>query len=81
MIGHLKEKDVKEFNNWFQQEEEEMRKIYNDIILSVDFPNKKKADNAMGTYGKKSIPFIQELYDMETDEHVKKLYARHYDSN
>jgi hypothetical protein len=48
-------------------EEEEIRKIYNDVILSVDALNKKKAVNTLGTYGKKAVPLIQELYDMEID--------------
>ena len=52
-------------------EEEEIRKIYNDVILSVDALNKKKAVNTLGTYGKKAVPLIQELYDMEIDEDVK----------
>jgi hypothetical protein len=52
-------------------EEEEIRKIYNDVILSVDSLNKKKAVNTLGTYGKKAVPLIQELYDMEIDEGVK----------
>jgi hypothetical protein len=52
-------------------EEEEIRKIYNDVILSVDALNKKKAVNTLGTYGKKAVPLIQELYDMEIDEGVK----------
>ena len=52
-------------------EEEEIRKIYNDVILSVDALNKKKAVNTLGTYGKKAVPLIQKLYDMEIDEDVK----------
>ena len=52
-------------------EEEEIRKIYNDVILSIDALNKKKAVNTLGTYGKKAVPLIQELYDMEIDEGVK----------
>jgi hypothetical protein len=52
-------------------EDEEMREIYNDVILSIDSLNKKKGINTLGSFGKKSIPFIQELYDVETDEDVK----------
>ncbi len=52
-------------------EDEEIRKIYNDVILSVDSLNKKKAVNTLGTYEKKAVPLIQELYDMEIDEGVK----------
>jgi hypothetical protein len=52
-------------------EDEEMREIYNDVILSIDSLNKKKGINTLGSFGKKSIPFIQELYDVETDEDVE----------
>jgi hypothetical protein len=52
-------------------EEDEIRELYNDVILSIDSLNKKKGVNALGSFGKKSIPFIQELYEVETDEDVK----------
>jgi hypothetical protein len=53
------------------EKDEEMRKIYDEIILSIDSLNRKKGVNTLGSYGKKSIPLIQELYDMEMDEDVK----------
>ena len=48
-----------------------MKKIYNDILLSTDSINKKKGVRVLASYGKKAIPFIQELRYIETDEDVK----------
>ena len=49
-----------------------MKKIYDDILLSIDSSNKKKDVRALASYGKKAIAFIQELRNIETDEDVKK---------
>ena len=48
-----------------------MKKIYDDILLSIDSSNKKKGVRALASYGKKTIAFIQELRNIETDEDVK----------
>ena len=48
-----------------------MKKIYDDILVSADATNKKKGVKALASYGKKAIPFIQELRYIETDEDVK----------
>jgi hypothetical protein len=53
-------------------EEQQMKKIYDDILLSIDSSNKKKDVRALASYGKKAIAFIQELRNIETDEDVKK---------
>jgi hypothetical protein len=52
-------------------EEEQMKKIYNDILLSIDSTTKKKGVMALASFGKKAIPLIQELRNMETDEDLK----------
>ena len=52
-------------------EEQQMKKIYHDILLSTDSSNKKKGVRALAGYGKKAIPFIQEVCSIETDEDVK----------
>ena len=48
-----------------------MKKIYNDILLSTDSNTKKKGVRALTSYGKKAIPLIQELRNIETNEEVK----------
>jgi hypothetical protein len=48
-----------------------MKKIYEDILLSTDSTDKKKGVKALASYGKKAIPFIQELRNIETNEDVK----------
>ena len=53
------------------EEEEQMKKIYDSILLSADSSNKKKGVKALAGYGKKAIPYIQELRNVETDEDVK----------
>jgi hypothetical protein len=53
------------------EEEQQMKKIYDSILLSTDSSNKKKDVRALASYGKKAIPFIQELRNVETDEDVK----------
>jgi hypothetical protein len=53
------------------KEEEQMKKIYNDILLSRDFTDKKKGVRALAGYGNKAIPFIQELRNIETDDDMK----------
>ena len=54
-----------------EQERKQMKKIYDDILFSTDPLNKKKGVKALASYGKKAIPFIQELRNIETDEDVK----------
>ena len=48
-----------------------MKKIYEGILLSTDSAIKKKGVRALASYGKKAIPFIQELRNIETNEKVK----------
>jgi hypothetical protein len=52
-------------------DQEQMKKIYEDILLSTDSTDKKKGVKALASYGKKAIPFIQELRNIETNEDVK----------
>jgi hypothetical protein len=54
-----------------EKEEEQMKKIYDDILLSTDSINKKKGVRALASYGKKAILLIQELRNVETNEDVK----------
>jgi hypothetical protein len=54
-----------------EEEEEQMKKIYQDILFSTDPINKKKGVKALASYGKKAIPLIQELRNVETNEDVK----------
>jgi hypothetical protein len=49
----------------------QIKNIYDDILLSTDSTNKKKGVKALASYGKKAIPFIQQLRSIETDEDVK----------
>ena len=53
------------------EEQKQMKKIYNDILLSTDSTDKKKGVRALASYGKKAIPFIQELRNKETNEDMK----------
>ena len=53
------------------EEQKQMKKIYNDISSSTDPTDKKKGVRALASYGKKAIPFIQELRNIETNEKVK----------
>ena len=48
-----------------------MKKIYNDILLSRDSADKKKGVRTLASYGKKAIPFIQQLRNIETNEDMK----------
>ena len=49
-----------------------MKKIYHDILLSTDSSNKKKGVRAwQAGYGKKAIPFIQEVRSIETYDDMK----------
>jgi hypothetical protein len=62
-------------------DEEQMKKIYDSVLLSTDSTNKKKGVKALASYGKKAIPFIQELRSIETElreilEEVRKLRRR-----
>ena len=52
-------------------EAQQMKKIYDDILSSKDSAVKKKGVRALASYGKKAIPFIQELRNIETNEKVK----------
>ena len=52
-------------------EEQQMKKIYDDIMLSTDSANKKKGVKALASYGKKAIPLIQELRNIETNNDMK----------
>jgi hypothetical protein len=52
-------------------DEKQMKKIYDDILLSTDYSSKKKGVKALANYGKKAIPFIQELRTIETDNNMK----------
>jgi hypothetical protein len=54
-----------------EQEKKQMKKIYDDILFSTDPLNKKKGIKALASYGKKAIPFIQELRSVETNEDMK----------
>jgi len=54
-----------------EQEKKQVKKIYDDILLSTDPLNKKKGVKALASYGKKAIPFIQELRSVETNEGMK----------
>jgi hypothetical protein len=52
-------------------EEQQMKKIYDDIMLSTDSTNKRKGVKALASYGKKAIPLIQELRNIETNNDMK----------
>ncbi len=52
-------------------EEQQMKKIYNNILLSRDSTEKKKGVRALSSYGKKAIPLIQQLRSIETDDDMK----------
>jgi hypothetical protein len=52
-------------------EEEQMKKIYNDILISGESTEKKKDVRALSNYRKKAIPLIQQLRNIETNEDLK----------
>jgi hypothetical protein len=52
-------------------EEQQMKKIYDDILLSTNSADKKKGVSALASYGKKAIPLIQRLRSTETDDDMK----------
>jgi hypothetical protein len=53
-------------------DEEQMKKIYDDsLLLSTDYTSKKKGVKALASYGKKAIPLIQELRNIETNNNMK----------
>ena len=52
-------------------EEQQMKKVYNNILLSRDSTEKKKGVRALSSYGKKAIPLIQQLRSIETDDDMK----------
>ena len=54
-------------------DEEHMKRIYDDILLSTDSSNKKKGVRGLASYGKKAIPYIQQLRNIETDEDEKTI--------
>jgi hypothetical protein len=51
--------------------DEQMKKICDDFLSSTDSSNKKKGVRALAGYGRKAIPFIQELRSIETDDDIK----------
>jgi rubrerythrin len=51
--------------------EQQIKKIYDDILLFKNSTDKKKGVRALASYGKKAIPFLQELRSIETNEDVK----------
>ena len=53
------------------EEDQQVKKIYNDILLSRDSADKKKGVMALSSYGKKAIPLIQQLWNIETNEDLK----------
>ena len=53
------------------EEEEQMKKIYDSILFSTDSSNKKKGVKTLAGYGKKAILYIQHLRNIETNEDVK----------
>ena len=54
-------------------DEQQMKKIYDDILLSTDSAIKKKGVRALSSYGKKAIPFIQELRNIETVDAITQI--------
>jgi hypothetical protein len=54
-----------------KEQEQQMKKIYNNILLSRDSTEKKKGVKALASYGIIAIPLIQELRNIETNEEVK----------
>ena len=52
-------------------DEEQMKKIYDDILISRGSTEKKKGVRALSSCGKKAIPFIQELRSVETNKGMK----------
>ena len=54
-----------------EKEKKQMKKIYDDILFSTDLLNKKKGVKALASYGKKAIPLIQELRNIETNNDMK----------
>lgn len=46
-------------------EEQQMKKIYNNLLLSRDSTEKKKGVRALANYGKKAIPLIQQIRSIE----------------
>jgi hypothetical protein len=54
-------------------EDQQTKKIYNNILLSRDFTDKKKGVKALGSYGKKAIPFIQELHSIEMFDIITQI--------
>ena len=53
------------------EEQKQMKKIYNDILISGESTEKKKDVRALSCYGKKAIPLIQQLRNIETNEDLK----------
>ena len=52
-------------------EDQQMKKIYDNILLSSDFTDKKKGVRILASYGKRAVPFIQQLRSIETDDDMK----------
>ena len=51
--------------------EQQMKKTYNDILLSRDSADKKSGVRALANYGKRAVPFLQELHGKETNDEMK----------
>jgi hypothetical protein len=60
-----------EESNLSSDQEQQMKKIYNDILTCRDSTEKKKGVRALSSYGKKAIPLIQKLRSIETDDDMK----------
>jgi hypothetical protein len=60
-----------EESNLSSDQEQQMKKIYNDILTCRDSTEKKKDVRALSSYGKKAIPLIQKLRSIETDDDMK----------
>jgi hypothetical protein len=54
-----------------KEQEQQMKKIYYNFLLSRDSTEKKKDVKALASYGKIAIPLIQELRNIETNEEMK----------
>jgi hypothetical protein len=47
------------------------QQMKNDILLTRDYGDRKKGFKAFSNYGKKAIPFLQDLRSTEANEDVK----------
>jgi hypothetical protein len=53
------------------KEQQQMKKIYNNILSSGDSDVKKKGLRILANYGRKAVPFLQELRSIETDDDMR----------